>query len=253
MPAHVKTKSGHSLEFIGPPLEEGIKPAIFYFALSAHDSLTLDPFNQPATFLEGEECRIFSMTLPGHGEGMDKLNAMNYWAEHLDELLPFIENCCEAIGELAPGNAAVAGLSRGAFIATHVAARQEDVSHVLGYAPLTDLSRQPDFQEKSIPKELSLFGCADGLINKKLRYYIGNRDLRVGTDACFRLVDQIVDSAYNEGVRSSEVELFISPSIGHKGHGTPPHIFKDGAEWLKRNFMEFYNPTGYNDPLNQSE
>ncbi len=30
---------------------------------------------------------------------------------------------------------------------------------------------------------------------------------------------------------------FIYPSIGYKGHVTPPHIFFEGAEWIKRQFI----------------
>jgi hypothetical protein len=32
--------------------------------------------------------------------------------------------------------------------------------------------------------------------------------------------------------RVAQVELLIYPSIGQMGHGTPPEIFKQGADWI---------------------
>ena len=43
----ITTASNLEVYFTGPPIEEGPRPALFYFALSGHQSLTLDPFNQP--------------------------------------------------------------------------------------------------------------------------------------------------------------------------------------------------------------
>jgi esterase FrsA len=77
-------------KYIGPPLEEGPLPTVFYFALSAEDSLHLSPFNQPALSLLPFNIRVFSITLPGH-DGLPAKEAMNYWAEHLRKGYNIIE------------------------------------------------------------------------------------------------------------------------------------------------------------------
>ena len=40
-----------SIYHVGPPLELGPLPTFFYFALSGEESLTLNPYNQPVSFL----------------------------------------------------------------------------------------------------------------------------------------------------------------------------------------------------------
>ena len=96
------------LSYTGPTIEEGPLPALFYFALSAEESLTLDPFNQPAAFLRDARLRIFSMTLPGHGPGQDKLQAMEFWADQLrqgvDMMGQFMDPCIRVINYLIASN-----------------------------------------------------------------------------------------------------------------------------------------------------
>ncbi len=68
---------------IGPELSYGPLPALFYFALSAQDSLNLDPFNQPAVYLSSLPMRIFSITLPGHENQLPPTQALEVWAREI--------------------------------------------------------------------------------------------------------------------------------------------------------------------------
>ena len=235
--------SGQTIYFRGPALEEGKLPAFFYFALSGEDSLNLDPFNQPVVSLDTFPLRVFSMTIPGHGEGLKNTEAMGYWAREIengnDPLTPFFEQCQESVEFLIQHEIvdekqmAVGGLSRGGYIALHLASRISAFHTVLGYAPLTTMRTIGEF-EQILHHEMiqSLEIDRNPLIGKRIRFYIGNRDLRVSTDACYQFVRELTDLSYDHQVRSPEIELLISPSIGHKGHGTPPQIFKAGAEWI---------------------
>ncbi len=241
------------LQVLGPKKEAGALPALFYFALSAEESLELDPFNQPVLALPQDlPFRVFSMTIPGHEKGRDKTKAITYWAEELeagkDLITPFITSINQAIDTLKATGwikkespIATMGLSRGAFIATHLAASNPQVSLVLGFSPLTKLSYQQDFEKVELTlliKGLDLIKQTRQLQKTTLRFYIGNHDSRVGTKNCFDFVEALTQEQLSNKVRSPQVELTIFPSIGHKGHGTPPEVFRAGAEWVSAKLNE---------------
>jgi len=232
--------------FLGPSIDRGPKPCILYFSLSARESLSLDPYNQPARCVASGDCRIFSITLPGHHEGQDKFKAMAYWSKHLDELNTFIENVHLFIDHLVKENVAPSkqigtmGLSRGGLIATHLATH-EAVIATLGFAPVTNLKALEEFSnldDPTILDTLSLENQLDYLVDKKVRYYIGNRDVRVNTRSAYDFVEKLAEHAYQKRIRSPHVELYITPSVGQSGHGTLPHTFKEGAEWLKKQIVK---------------
>lgn len=227
--------------FTGPSIEEGPKPTIFYFALSAEDSLGKDPYNQPVQFSEGSPFRIFSMTLPGHENNLPPENALNVWAERMaqgEKVIPdFIEKVVQAIQALSHhfegGTLSVMGLSRGAFIACHVAAACPLVKNIVGYAPLTKLSYAKEFKILA-GKALDLEHLIPKLYDRSIRFYIGNNDTRVGTDHAFSLIHSLAKTAQESKIRIPPIEMLIYPSVGRHGHGTPPKIFKNGIDYLKR-------------------
>ena len=233
------------ISYIGPDLSSGPLPALFYFALSAKDSLGLDPFNQPVSYLSALPMRIFSMTLPGHGNHLPATQALHFWAKEIGQgnnvITEWIKHIHFAVETLlhqkvlVKGRIAIAGLSRGAFIATHVASAIDDFQYILGFAPFTDLATIKEFQElqsNPIVKELILKNVAHRLIDRSLRYYIGNLDTRVETRRCFDFIETLSQTAYDHKVRSPQVELIISPSIGRDGHGTSKEVFHHGAQWI---------------------
>ncbi len=236
---------GKKVSYVGPDIAEGPLPSFFYFALSEEESLLIDPYNQPAQFLMEKPMRTFSFSIPGHGPDLDPRKAIGIWADEFkkgnDILTPFIEMCAESIQEmhelgLLPNNKiATGGLSRGAFIAAHIAARVPEITHLLGFAPLTQLNMTNEFvdlENNALAKSLNLENIADEICGRNIRFYIGNRDLRVGTDRTFSLVKKLSERAFEKGIRSSPIEMIITPSIGHMGHGTAQHVFKKGMDWL---------------------
>jgi predicted esterase len=231
--------------YSGPPLSSGPLPALFYFALSAQDSLCLDPFNQPVSYLSSLPMRVFSITLPGHENNLPPTQALNFWAKEIAHqhniIAEFIETIRLAVETLLHQNVlikdriAIAGLSRGAFIATHAAAAIAHFRWILGFAPLTTLSFAKEFQElhhDPLVNSLSLTHLTPHLIDRTLRYYIGNLDARVSTRLCFDFVETLAQTACDHQIRSPQVELIISPSIGRDGHGTAREIFHHGAQWI---------------------
>lgn len=236
----------HEIAFVGPPLEDGPLPTLFYFALTAEESLTLDPFNQMVATLSALPCRIFSVTLPGHIVGQNPADSLAFWTQCLladdNFLKPFLAKTKALLDDLQgqgllAGTVGVAGLSRGAFVATHLAAHDPRVSFILGFAPLTDLQASSSCHEladSKLAESLALHHLTEKLFDKKLRFYIGNHDTLVKTKRCFEFTHHLAKTAYHYKIRSPAVELIITPSIGHKGHGTPPEIFIQGAQWAQQ-------------------
>jgi len=239
------------VSFMGPPLEEGPLPAVFYFALSANESLLVDPYNQPVVHLAPYPLRIFSMDLPYHGTKLLAIEALGKWAGEMQRgnnpLSPFLNKVEFAIRELIkknvllPDKIATMGLSRGGFIACHAAARMPFIQTLLGFAPLIQLlyaNEFKDLQGHPIAEGLELKHLIDKLYGHRIRFYIGNRDVCVGTKLCFQFVESLVEKAFHERIRSPKIELLILPSIGHRGHGTSKESFTSGAAWIAEQLMD---------------
>ena len=209
------------LFMIGPPLERGALPSIFYFALSAHESLDIDPYNQPALTLAHAGCRVFSFTLPlHHGTYARSKEAFETYLQLLargqDPITPFLDRVEQKIRELETSGiisfqtTGLMGLSRGCLIAGLLSLRIPELRILQFFAPLIALDK---FE---LPHELS---------DRTLRIAIGNKDLRVDTQKILRWTLDLLE-------RGSPLELDLFPSIGWQGHGTPPEVFQRGALWL---------------------
>lgn len=249
-PLRYDTPWGRTLYYVGAPLQDGPLPTLFYFSLSGEDSLATSPFNQPVAYLQSAPLRIFSLDLPAHKKEENPHEAIKKWAEEMaagrSPLVDFIDECVEAIQHLIKRGIVdescigTAGLSRGAFFATHLAARLPAIRAVLGFAPLVDLAFAKDFAPiatQDAVQELALINLIPSLIKTHLRFYIGNRDTLVSTKLSFEFITALADAAYETHQRPPAAELIITSSIGHHGHGTRREIFLDGAEWIKSELL----------------
>lgn len=239
--------------FRGPALSEGEKPTIFYFALAAEDSLETAPFSTPVEQWLEEGARVFSVTLPFHEKGQFRNNqGLNFLIETIHaylnqdpQVLRFISEICELIEELNEkkliSKLGLAGLSRGSFIATHVAAKCSQRAALLGFAPLCSFNTivlpeevsstfAPDYNKRLA--EMDLTQLFPELVGLPTRFFVGNLDERIGTSHVFSFIEGLAKKSQEEKIKSPQVELFIHPSIGHRGHGTPEEIFIQGALWL---------------------
>lgn len=239
--------SGLKIYYKGPQLEMGPMPALFYFALAGEESLSLDPYCQPVTFADQLPLRCFSFTLPFHESTYQRSHAMKLWSEGLLEssswLEEFLNQSLANIDFLIQSGAvdkhhiAVGGLSRGGFVALQLAARHPSIGIVLCHAPLIELPAHKSFESLRHAKTLQPYrseALIPGLLHKKLFFLIGNRDTCVSTEFCCTFVQDLAEAMYANGKRSPSVELYLFPSIGHQGHGTPPEVFRKGIKWLQR-------------------
>ena len=242
-----------SIFFTGPPLEEGPLPAIFYFALTGEQSLTLSPINAPAAFLNLKNVRTFSWSLFAHREEVDSKESIKQWTQALKEELNFVEAFIKKAKSVLdfllenqwvlPEAVAVCGLSRGGFLASHWAAQDSRVLAVVAYAPLINVHTRGLFAELSnstLAQSLDLLHLKEKLTHKHICYYTGNNDQMTGTLPVMELVKSISHCAHLQRIRSPDIQLIVTPSIGHKGHGTAPHVFYSGTEYI----MEFFSSRG---------
>jgi hypothetical protein len=243
--------AGNPIFYTGPPLSAGRLPAFFYFSLSAEQSLTLSPYNRPVQTLAPFPIRVFSFTLPGHGEGFNHFRALALWAEQMEKegeafLETFFRRIVSSIQWLAEkqiiatGRVALGGLSRGAFIASHLAARLTFPLQLVGWAPLTRLGELTEFKNsvKGAEKFDLIHLIPSLLYLHRIRFYIGNNDLQVGTDACYAFFRALAKMAHEKRARHCHSELFITHSIGFKGHGTEATRFEEGALWVKSTLLQ---------------
>lgn len=241
----VNLKTQIPIFYVGKDLSEGPLPAVFYFALSAEESLVIAPYNSPATNLQQANIRVFSVDLPFHGKDLPATEALGYWAQNIQEGTDFLgnflndlENSVTALihsGLIDLKNVAAAGLSRGCFIATHLAARIPTITHLLAFAPLTHMENIKEFEllKNSIFIEKhKLCHIEQALIHKNIKTYIGGRDTRVNTDLCYKWIRSLIEKAYEHKIKSPHIELVLKPSIGHQGHGTSKESFEEGSLWL---------------------
>lgn len=237
--------------------EQKKMPALFYLALEKEESLSLHPYNLPVTFFDAT-LRVFSASLPFHEKNEDKFTAISYWAKSLEEdkydLRDFLENLKKTIDYLIenhwidPQYLAVCGLSRGGFLATHLAAMHPSIQTLVGFAPVTDLLVLEDFSHfkdnirlTAKAEHMSLFFLLEKLTHlRHIRFYISNRDEKVATDSCYRFIRALAEHIHEKHTKQCFAELMITSPIGYKGHGTSEAIFKEGAELIKKQFEGFY-------------
>lgn len=240
----IQLNSDIEIAHIGPPLSKGRLPSVFYFALSARESLELDPYNQPALYLAEKGIRVFSVNLPEHGPNLSALDAIAAWANAFasgqDPLAPFLEKTLFSIdlliekGFIVREKIGLMGLSRGGLIASLIAAKRDVRSNVV-FAPMTQLAFAREFSTLDKSEAIESYNLQNHIAvicHLPMRIYIGNRDTRVGTHLCMELALELANTAYENGNRSPPIELIISPSIGHMGHGTSKPTFEAGAKWL---------------------
>lgn len=245
---HERNNVGEPFSYLGPLLHLGAMPAIVYFALTDENSLGLDPFNQPAIHLSNFPVRIFSFTLPHHGSTIDPKKAMTHWANdfilEIDPLGPFLDNVAATLQALMEQKVitklGIMGLSRGAFIAMHIAARLKSATHILGFAPLVTFKSLHEFDALSslvLVQKYDPYDLIPILYDRSIRFYISNYDQRVGTKNAFSWINDLAYHAHEKGIRSAPIELYIRPPIGYLGHGTSLETFMKGSDWLANELL----------------
>ncbi len=214
----MKTLSTNSLTFfVKEPEDRPALHTVFYFSLSAEDSLSLPPFCNPVDSLIKKGVRVISTTLPHHEDNARPYGIQELWQKDKHILKAFIKTLQKSIEEIKkhyPPPYGAMGLSRGAFIALHLSSECNDIPTICCFAPM--LSLKDDL-------ELSLPTLTPKLLSKNISIFIGDNDTLVNTSKVIAFAHEI----------GAKVTLY--PSIGRGGHGTPDEQFEKGAAWLLMN------------------
>ncbi len=232
-------------------------PACLYLTASWHDSLCHSELGKFADFLFQQKTNVLSVDLPFHYKGCSYDAAILKWKEKALEGEPCIQPYARSIaqsliimeerGLLDLSFISFAGLSRGAYAALYIlhelkALRPQLSPPTILFAPLTTLTssiyavENLDADFFPIPKPMP-----------PLFLSIGNNDTRVDTDKALHFYRQYTEHALQrseihdaQDIRSdcADTTLYIHPSIGFKGHGTPDFIFKTASEWLQTRMLQ---------------
>ena len=96
---------GIRFQMLGPDLSQGPLPTIFYFAVTALETLTVEPFSQALLGLDLTRLRVMSATTPAHDAPGAYHQAIGQWVssykEGKDQLGIFFERVAAGIEDLA--------------------------------------------------------------------------------------------------------------------------------------------------------
>ena len=186
-------------------------------------------YNDPSEEFVRAGHRALSFDLPGHGERIDEHGEgiAGWRAALLAGRDPFervvvdgvaaIDACLER-GTASEGRIFVSGVSRGGYCALRLAAQDRRISGVAGIAPVTDWRVLSEFASvKDLPEvaSLALDNWAAALAERPVFLTVGNHDHRVGTHACVRFAQRLVEHEDPAAERLSQVQLQVVDAPGH--------------------------------------
>jgi dienelactone hydrolase len=137
-----------------------------------------------------------------------------------------------ATGRTDASRIAVAGTSRGGFMALHVAARDPRLTCVVAYAPVIDLAALREFAgAESLPavRAADLHGAAGTLAGRPVWMAIGADDRRVDTRRAVSFAAAVRAATVAAGC-SDRLTLIVDPET--TGHTTPAGAAERSAAWI---------------------
>jgi esterase FrsA len=220
-------------------------PTLLMLGHSIENMLGNKDFNPPALILQRQGFIAVSVDAPGHGqdlrEGEADDNLKLSWRPRLLRGERMIDKFAKKVSLLLnylirnrytdPRRIAALGISRGGFLALHLAAREKRVGCVAAVAPVVDLLAVREFgglDRHPVFKALHLVNYTRKLANLPIWICIGNNDDRVDTDRAFQFVRKLViDSA--DGKKPVDVQIHVMPTLGHAAHAT---AYPEAAAWI---------------------
>ena len=169
------------------------------------------------------------MDLPCHGADnrAGEATGLEGWAARIaageDIVSAFRANVNDVVEHLVatetsnPECLAVAGTSRGGYMALHATAGNPFIRAAMAFAPVTDLMALSEFaglQQDSLAQQLSLVNAVEQLADRAVWITIGKADTRVDTEKVVAFVRALEGVANNSGVQGN-IALQVVPTEGH--------------------------------------
>lgn len=246
-----QTADGVTFALLG---DKPATPAPTVFVLAQEMKATLDDgyYNRIGRLLREQGFLCVSLDLPCHGADVragEQAGGLTGWATRAKQdgnfVEPFTRRVSRVLDHLIaekyadPQQIAVAGTSRGGFMALHTAAADERFRAAIAFAPVTHLPVLTEFSgldQHEATRSLSIIHLADKLAGRAVWTAIGNQDARVGTEECIAATRAIVLAAARKQPDPKfvvPVELRVFPIAGH---GMYPTAHDDAAAWLLKQF-----------------
>jgi len=247
----LQTTDGIAFALLG---DKPATPAPTVFVLAQEMKATLDDgyYNRIGRLLATKGFLCVSLDLPCHGADVregEQAGGLTGWATRAKQdgnfVEPFTRRVSRVVDHLIaenftdPQRIAVAGTSRGGFMALHTAAADERFRAAIAFAPVTHLPVLREFaglEQDEATRSLSIIHLADKLAGRAIWTAIGNQDARVGTDECIAAIRSVVLASARKQPDPNfviPVELRVFPIAGH---GMYPTAHDDAAEWLLKQF-----------------
>jgi dienelactone hydrolase len=226
-----------------PPQASKPAPTLLLFSATVEESLTTEPYCRVGRLLHAQGWNVVSLDLPCHGadQRAGEPTELAGWAARIakgeDVVAPFQKQVNDVVEHLVangvadPARIAVAGTSRGGFLAFQAAAGNPRIRAVAAFAPVTDLIALREFagQDKnSLVQRLALMNAAEKLAGRAAWITIGDHDDRVGTDKAVAFAEALKRAAEKKKL-AVHVDLHVVPV---PGHAAQPEWHDQAAQWL---------------------
>jgi predicted esterase len=225
------------------PDGEEPRPLVMLLATSARETLDHETFGEIGAILGAEGWVVAALDLPCHGTAAWPTTAQGLtgWAELDPEemLVSWTERLSGALGHLIaarvalPNRIALAGTSRGGFMALQAAARLPDIAAVVAFAPVTDLTVLTEFaavRDRPGVAAAALIHRVEALADRPIWMRIGDADDRVSTAHARAFADAVKQHAATPRIHFE--------TVSRPGHTTGPGWHADAARWLLARFSE---------------
>jgi|SRR5579883_1977562 len=219
-------------------------PVIFVFAKDIHTALSDADFARVAWLLQRHSFLAVTLDLPCHGEDLrpGEPPRLDGWAARVRNGDPLVEDFTARVSAVAdhlirikaanPDRIAAYGVSRGGFLALHVAAADPKFRTIAAFAPVTDLAKLSEFkglEDNVLVRRLAAINLAGRLRERRIWIAIGSKDDRVGTDSAVALARALARSGEKDV--TPDITLLVGP---WPGHGIlDVGVQRQAAEWIE--------------------
>jgi dienelactone hydrolase len=221
------------------PQEKPTAPTLLLLAMDGASTLRTDPYDRVGRLLYKQGWNVASLDLPCHGADCRAGEPLELvgWAARIqanEDIVSSFQARVNAVvahlvaaGISDPTRIAVAGTSRGGFMAFQAAMGNRHIGAIAAFAPVTDLRALSEFagqRENPLAKRLALIEAADQLADRSVWCIIGSADERVDTRKAVAFAAALKASGAKAEHRFKLVET--------PGHSALPEWHDEAAAWL---------------------
>jgi dienelactone hydrolase len=238
----LKTPDGVEFAVLGDK-PKAPAPTLFVFAAGVEPTINTADYNRVGFLLADRGYLSVTLDAPCHGKDakQGEPEALAGWRHRIEDgddlVRSFNVRCTKVLdyliaqGYTDPARVAVAGTSRGGFLALHWAAAEPRVRCAAAFSAVTELLALAEFagtKAADQAKSLDLQNVASKLAGRPVWVRIGNQDDRVGTDQAIAFTRKLVATSV-EQKKPAAVELHVTTT---PGHSTPPDAHDEAAAWI---------------------